>query len=61
MFKITTNSLVNSFIYMATSFDPKLGYQQAITYELETYTETKSRSFSVLFKVLCYDLTMARV
>jgi len=26
IFTITTNSLVNSYIYMVTSFDPKLGW-----------------------------------
>ena len=42
MCTIKTNSLVNSFIYMATSSDPKLGGQhQAITQETGTRPEPK--------------------
>jgi hypothetical protein len=38
-YSVTTNSLLNSFIYMATSFDPKLGSSADHNIELETYTD----------------------
>jgi hypothetical protein len=43
-FTITNNSLVNTFICMATRFDHKPGHHRAMIQELETYTETKSIS-----------------